>query len=407
VLNQSMTPADEHQLAAIVADACRSAMPVEVVGAGSKRGIGRPVQTATAVSTQAMSGITLYEPTELVMAARAGTPLSAIEFELSRNRQMLAFEPIDAAAACGGEAGQTTIGGVFATNLSGARRVSAGAARDQLLGCRAVDGSGAIIRAGGRVMKNVTGLDLCRAICGSWGTLAIMTEVTFKVLPAAEEAATLCYFGLTDEIAVELLCAATGSPYEVSGAVHLQAPLVPRLRHAGLRAYGRSVTAIRLENFARFLPYRKGRLRELLAHYGVPVELDHRESTLLWGELRSLSVLQGSDAPLWRISVAPTDAPKVASQIRGYMDARVFYDWSGGLMWVEVLETADAGAADIRRVLATRSGHATLVRASPGVRQVIDVFQPLDAGLAALSAGLKATFDPAGILNPGRMYAAL
>ncbi len=404
VLTQSMRPADEQALSALVAEAARTRTPIEVLGAGSKRGIGRPMQTAASVTTGAMRGITLYEPTELVMSARAGTPLAEIEAELARNRQMLAFEPPDPGALTGGALQQVTIGGVFATNLSGARRINAGAARDHLLGIRAVTGTGQVFRSGGRVMKNVTGYDLCRAVCGSWGTLAVMTEVTFKVLPAAEETATLCFFGHPDEIAAELMCSAVASPFEISGAVHLQAAMVSRLRQTALKSYGRPLTAIRLESFARFLGYRKQRLAELLKPYGAPLELDHQRSLAFWEELRSLSVLQGSSAPLWRISTGPLSGPKVAAQIRGYMDARIFYDWSGGLMWVEVLDTADAGAADIRRVLSMHGGHATLVRAGPDVRQAVETFQPLEAGVAALTRGIKATFDPVGILNPGRMY---
>src|SRR5262249_37398511 len=184
-------------------------------------------------STRALRGITLYEPNEMVMSARSGTSLAQIEDALSARRQMLAFEPIGLGGLGGGEATDATIGGIFATNLSGARRIRVGAARDHLLGVRA--GSGEVFKSGGRVMKNVTGLDLCRGLAGSWGTLAVMCEVTFKVQPMPEETATLILLGLPDEIAVEVLCEAMTTPYEVSGAVHLQPSLVARLWHDGLR----------------------------------------------------------------------------------------------------------------------------------------------------------------------------
>jgi len=400
----NMRPVDEREFSRLLAEASATSTPIALAGAGTKAGVGRPMNATTHLSTRALRGITLYEPNEMVMSARSGTSLAQIEDALSARRQMLAFEPIGPASLAGGEA-DGTIGGIFATNLSGARRIRVGAARDHLLGVRAVSGSGEVFKSGGRVMKNVTGLDLCRGLAGSWGTLAVMCEVTFKVQPMPEETATLVMLGLPDEIAVEVLCEAMTTPYEVSGAVHLQPSFVARLWHDGLRAQGQAVTALRLENFAKSVAYRKVRLKEHLKAYGEIHDLDTENSQPFWGELRQLSVLQDSDAPLWRISTAPTAGPKVVAAISAYMRCRAFYDWSGGLVWAEVLPTTDAGAADIRRVIAAHGGHATLIRAEPQVRAAVEVFQPLEAGLERLSRRLKATFDPAGILNPGRMYA--
>jgi glycolate oxidase FAD binding subunit len=402
-----MRPIDEREFARVLAEASAAKTPLEVLGGGSKQRIGRPMQTAASVSSRAMRGITLYEPSEMVMAARSGTPLSQVETALAERGQMLAFEPIDMGPMLGGEAGQATIGGVFAANVSGSRRVAIGAARDHLLGIRGVNGRGEIFKSGGRVMKNVTGYDLCRGLAGSWGTLAVLSEVTFKVLPAPEDTGTLLLFDLPDEIAVEVLCTAMASPYEVSGAVHLQAPLAARLGHSGLKSQGEAVTALRIESFAKSVAYRKGRIKDLLKAYGAIMEFDRQPSLQFWGELRRLSVLQRSDAPVWRISTQPTAAPKVVAAISAYMECRAFYDWSGGLIWAEVLPTTDAGAADVRRVIASHGGHATLVRAEPHVRAAVEVFQPLEAGLDKLSRRLKAAFDPAGILNPGRMYAGI
>lgn len=401
----NMRPVDEREFSRLLVEATATTTPIALVGAGSKVQVGRPMQTAATISTRGLRGITLYEPSEMVMSARAGTALAQIEASLADRGQMLAFEPIELAGLTGGSAGEGTIGGVFATNISGARRIRVGAARDHLLGLRAVNGRGEIFKSGGRVMKNVTGLDLCRGLAGSWGTLAVMCEVTFKVQPMPEDTATLILLGLPDEIAVEVLCDAMATPFEVSGAVHLQRALVARLWHEGLRRQGQAITALRLENFAKSVAYRKGRLKEHLRAYGDIHEFDGGNSLAFWGELRQLSVLQGSGAPLWRISTAPSAGPKVVATISAYMECRAFYDWSGGLVWAEVLPTTDAGAADIRRVIATHGGHATLVRAEPQVRVAVEVFQPLEAGLERLSHKLKASFDPAGILNPGRMYA--
>jgi glycolate oxidase FAD binding subunit len=400
----NMRPADERELSRVLADAFAARTPLEVSGAGSKQAIGRPMQTAANVSTKAMRGVTLYEPSEMVMAARAGTALTQIEAELSDRGQMLAFEPIDLGPLAGGEPGQATIGGVFATNASGARRISIGAARDHLLGLRGVNGRGEVFKSGGRVMKNVTGYDLCRGLSGSWGTLAVLTEVTFKVLPAPEDTATIILLGLPDEFAVEALCTAMASPFEVSGAVHLQPALVARLEHEGLRNQGKAVTALRVENFAKSVRYRTAKLKVLLRAYGELHELDRENSLLFWRELRRLSVLKNATGPVWRISTAPTAGPKVVAGIAAYMEAHAFYGWAGGLVWAELPPSTDAGAADVRRVIATHGGHATLIRAEPDVRHGVEVFQPLESGLEKLSRRLKTAFDPAGILNPGRMY---
>lgn len=404
MLTPSMRPTTVPELVGILTEATATSTPLELLGAGSKQSIGRPPQAAATVSSRNLRGIALYEPTELVMSAKAGTPLMQVEGELARNRQMLAFEPIDLAGVLGSEAQSLTVGGIFATNASGSRRVYSGAARDHILGLEAVTGAGKLIRAGGRVMKNVTGYDLCRLMTGSWGTLGMLTEVTFKVLPEPEHVRTLLFFGLADDLAGELMCAAMGSPWEVTGAVHLQASLVTRLGHEGLANYGKAVTALRLETFDRFVPYRRSKLIELLLPYGDPAELDREASVEFWKELRRLSVLSGRTEPLWRISTSPKAGPKVAAEIAAFMDAKVWFDWSGGLLWAEVLDTADAGAADIRRVVSTHGGHATLIRASAAVRSAVPTLHPAEAAVERLEQAIASTFDPAGILNPGRMH---
>ena len=389
----------------MIAGCAEKRLPIEIVGSGSKRAIGRPVDGSVIITTSQLRGISLYEPSELVMSARAGTPVSQIEAELAAHGQMLPFEPIDLGPTTGGPQGVQTIGAVFATNLSGARRIQAGAARDHLLGVKGVNGRAELFNSGGRVMKNVTGYDVSRGLAGSWGTLAVMTEVTFKVLPWPETAATVVFLGLPDNLAVELLSAAMALSVEVSGAVHLQAPVAARLDHPGLRTMGKSVTALRIENFAGAVATRKQRLKEALKVYGKALELDHRESLEFWGELRRLSVMPYRHTLLWRISTKPTTAPKLVTAIKRYMPAEALYDWAGGLIWLEVPATADAGTAEIRRATAIHGGHATLIRAEPGVRASVEVFQPLSPAVERLTRGLKAAFDPAGVLNPGRMYA--
>jgi glycolate dehydrogenase FAD-binding subunit len=406
-LSDLQRPGADWELQFMIAGCAEKGLPIEIVGSGSKRAVGRPVEGAVTITTASLRGVTLYEPSELVMSARAGTPLTAIEAELAARGQMLAFEPIDVGPATGAPHGTQTIGAVFATNLSGARRIHSGAARDYLLGVKGVNGRAELFQSGGRVMKNVTGYDVARGLTGSWGTLAVLTEVTFKVVPWPETAVTVVYLNLPDNLAVELLSAAMAQPVEVSGAVHLQAPLADRISHPGLKTMGKSVTALRLENFSGAVTARKQKLKEALKVYGKALELDHRETLEFWGELRRLSVLPNRQTLLWRISTKPTSAAKLVAAIKRYMPAEAFYDWAAGLVWLEVPATADAGTAEIRRAVATHGGHATLIRAERSVRAAVEVFQPLSPPVERLTRGLKAAFDPAGILNPGRMYANL
>jgi len=397
-------PNDEDELAEAIAQAVSSQVPVEICGAGSKRDIGRPLQTAARLTTENLTGITLYEPSELVLSARAGTPLSDIEDALAANNQELAFEPVDLGPMLGQGADLGTIGAVFASNLSGSRRIQIGAARDHFLGMRAVSGRGEVFKSGGRVMKNVTGYDLCRGVAGSWGTLAVMSEVTMKVLPKAQATATLIFLGLTDQVAVDAMCAAMGTPFEVSGAVHLHKDFAKQLVDSEIMRRPSSVTALRLENFKTSLDYRVGRLTDSLSAYGKIIELDDAASQDFWAGMRTLSFLEGSDNPVWRISTAPGNGAKLVSALAKRLDCRASYDWSGGLIWLQTAPTSDAGASEIRRVVAEIGGYANLIRADAGLRATVDVFQPLSPGVAELTVKLKESFDPSGVLNPGRMY---
>jgi glycolate oxidase FAD binding subunit len=400
-------PNDEEQLAEAIAQAVSSQTPVEVCGAGTKRGIGRPLQTAARLSTEKLTGITLYEPSELVLSARAGTPLCEIESALAKNNQELAFEPVDLGPMLGQDADLGTIGAVFAANLSGSRRIQAGAARDHFLGMRAVSGRGEIFKSGGRVMKNVTGYDLCRGVAGSWGTLAVMSEVTMKVLPKAQATASLLFLGLTDQVAVDAMCAAMGTPFEVSGAVHLHKDFAKQLVDSDIMRRPSTVTALRLENFKTSIDYRVGRLADALSAFGKIIELDNAGSEAFWGGMRTLSFLSKSDNPVWRISTAPGNGAKLVSALTKRLNCHAAYDWSGGLIWLQSAPTSDAGASEIRRVVAEIGGYATLIRADAGLRASVDVFQPLAPGVAALTAKLKESFDPSRVLNPGRMYSGV
>jgi glycolate oxidase FAD binding subunit len=392
-----LSPATEEEAAGLVADAAARHAPLGVSGAGSKAEIGRPAQTEATLSSSGLTGITLYEPAEQVVAARAGTPLAEIVATLAARGQHLAFEPLDYRPLLGSTA-EPTIGSVAACNLSGPRRIQIGAARDALLGVRFVNGRGEIVKSGGRVMKNVTGLDLVKLLAGSWGTLGFLTEVTFKVSPVAERAATLVLSGLDDTAAVAALSAGLGSPFEISGAAHLP---------AGIGA-DRARTLLRTEGFTFSVDHRLAELRRLFKRAGEIAVVEGEEAAGLWRRVRDADFLaEPRDRAIWRISTAPRQGPLVVAAIARSHDARWFFDWGGGLIWLSLPATGDAGAEAVRAAVKASGGHATLIRAPAEVRAAVDVFQPLDAVTRRITEGVKASFDPSAILNPGRMHAGL
>ncbi|WP_299600029.1 glycolate oxidase subunit GlcE [uncultured Tateyamaria sp.] len=365
----------EDEVTAAVAGARR---PLAVRGGGT-RSVGRPV-VGEVLDVSGLSGVTLYEPGALTLVAQAGTPVAEIEKTLAAENQRLAFEPYDLTGMLG-TPGASTIGGVIATNASGPRRIMAGAARDFALGVRFVDGAGQVIKNGGRVMKNVTGYDLVKLMCGSWGTLGVLTEVSLKVLPGVEAVTTLVINGLDPARAVDAMSRALASPFEVSGA-----------------AWTGGQVWLRLEGFESSVAYRAGELKTLLSSFGDIVETDAD-----WRTMRDAAPLHGAEA-VWRISVKPSDGPAVIGALPDGCDAMM--DWGGGLIWAG-LSGGDIAAAHtgVQAAVAGLGGHATMIKGPEAVRTAVPVFQPEAPGVAALSASLRQRFDPKGILNPGLMAA--
>ncbi len=397
------SPATLGELRDAVGDALAAEEPVEIVGGGSKRGIGRPSQTPRTLDLSRLSGIRDYMPSELVLTAGAATPLGEIERALAEAGQMLAFEPPDWRGLLGSE-GEPTLGGVLACNLSGPRRSKAGAARDHFLGFRAVSGRGEIFKAGGKVVKNVTGYDLCKLMAGSYGTLAALEEVTVKVLPCPEMVATVLFAGVDPAAATRLMAAALGSPHEVSGAAYL-----PSGTAMPLALPQRTGTvALRVEGPAPSVAFRRD---ALLKEHDAAEFLGDAESIALWRAVGEVAPLVGlRERAVWRIAVAPARGAELADALARELDMAWFLDWGGGLVWAAVAEQGDGGAQAIRQAIRGRdgdgSGHATLVRGSPGLRRAVAVFEPQPAPLAALSRRVKDAFDPAHILNPGRIVAS-
>ncbi len=419
-MENEITPATPEEVLDAVAEALAEETPLEVLGAGTKRNYGRPAEARRTLSLSRLAGITLYEPNELVMTARPGTPLAEIEASLDENGQQLAFEPADYGpllenAEGGNEAGGATIGGIFACNLSGPRRIAAGAARDHILGVKAVSGRAEAFKSGGRVVKNVTGYDMSKLLTGSFGTLAVMTEVTFKVLPAPEDSRTFVIPGLDDRAALDAMTKALSGPWEVTAAAHLPKPLAQRswvARIVGANA----ATVLRLEGPAPSVAARAKGLGEGLAGLGTAGELAYADTRALWREIRDVHPLVspsalGPASEVWRIAAPPSEAAAITERIAGNLRTLAFYDWGGGLIWLAIGGLDDMAASEraeiVRAAIGDTGGHGTLIRADAETRRTVPVFQPQPDALAGLTRRVKENFDPKGILNAGRMYAGV
>ncbi|NBB99044.1 MAG: FAD-binding protein [Alphaproteobacteria bacterium] len=362
-----MRPASEAELSEIVRAASG---PLRIRGGGTRSmaaaGAGALLETG------GLAGISLYEPGALTLVAGAGTPLAEVEAALATENQRLPFEPMDMRALLGTK-GAPTMGGMVAANASGPRRVIVGACRDSLIGVRFVDGTGRVVKNGGRVMKNVTGYDLVKLMAGSWGTLGVLSECSFKLLPVPEVQATLVGAEMTPEDAVACMSEALGTPFEVNAAA----------RDTGGRV------CLRIEGFSEQVAYRKTALAEALGGEWQVVEGD--ASAALWQDIRDVTAFANRPGDVWRVSVRPSDAPALVAKI----DAPVQMDWGGGLIWALVPD-----GTDLRAQLGPIKGHATRVR---GAGTDLPVFHPEPAPVAAIAQGLRAKFDPRGVLNPGLM----
>jgi len=392
-----------------VSDAIMGAMlnggALQVRGGGSKDGVGDIGRATHRLDLSGHRGVVDYAPSELVITARAGTRLAEIEALTASEGQMLAFEPMDYGPLSGAAPGRATLGGVLAANVSGPRRIASGAARDHFLGFEAVSGRGQAFRAGGRVVKNVTGYDLPKLMAGSWGTLAVLTEVTIKVMPRPRTAATVLIAGLSDGAAAAAMSRAMGSTAEVTGAAHLPARLSRSIPAPTLASAGTSVTALRLEGFGPSVAARIETLKSLCSKLGAIVVGDEDDTSVLWRFLRDAGPFAGDHRPLWRISVPPMAGWSIPAAL-GNVAADWFYDWAGGLVWLAVPAGEGAFASVIHQAAIRAGGHATLVRAPLSLRNAVGSFPPLAAGVAALCQQIKSMFDPKDVLNPGRMTTA-
>ena len=335
----------------------RNGRPLRIRGGGTKDWYGQRFE-GDVLDTREYTGIVDYEPTELVITARCGTPLAEIEAALAERGQMLAFEPPYFGPGA-------TLGGAIASGLSGPRRANSGAVRDFVLGCKLLDGKGDVLSFGGQVMKNVAGYDVSRLLAGSLGTLGLLLEVSVKVLPRAPREATLVFEGVAEVDAIRRLNEWAGQPLPVSASCWHDGVLALRLSgaNAAVDAAIRSLGGDVMPDCARF-----------------------------WTSLREQEhAFFAGDMPVWRLSVPST----VGAIVLG---SPQLIEWGGAQRWLR----APADAAErIRATVRACGGHATLFR---GGDKSVGVFQPLAPAIARIHERLKAGFDPAGIFNPGRMY---
>src|SRR5713226_5914390 len=392
----------------VVRAAIASDQPLEIIGHGSKRLIGQPMATNALLELSVLNAVTAYEPNELIITVQAGAPLADVQSLIDSKNQQFAFEPVDISVLLG-VSGTGTVGGMIGAGLAGPRRIKAGGARDHLLGAHAVSGFGESFKAGGRVVKNVTGYDLCKLLAGSWGTLAVMTEVTLKVMPRPESERTLMLRGLDDVAANRAMTAALGSPFDVSGAAHVPNSVF-RAEASGLGELGspqQAVTLLRLEGITASAVHRAAALGKVLAPFGTAEILEDAASAAIWSSVRDVQPFAASGAlgvwPVWRIVCPPAAGGALGERLSRDTGGDVIYDWGGGLIWAALPPKPDAQAALVRQRVNAVGGHATLIRASEQVRHDVDVFHPQPGGLAALGERVRHSFDPKNILNRGRL----
>jgi glycolate oxidase FAD binding subunit len=399
---------DAKDVEAAVRAAIASEQPIEIIGHGSKRLIGQPMATNAVLDLSALNAVTAYEPNELIITVQASAPLADVQSLIDSRNQQFAFEPMNPSALLG-TPGLGTIGGMVGAGLAGPRRIKAGGARDHLLGAHAVSGFGDSFKAGGKVVKNVTGYDLCKLLAGSWGTLAVMTELTLKVMPRPESERTLVLRGLDAVAANRAMTAALGSPFDVSGAAHLPNSAFRSALSGlgGFEAEREALTLLRLEGITASAAHRAAALAKTLSAYGSAQILEDVASAAAWGSIRDVVPFAADGAlgawPVWRIVCPPASGGALGETLARDTGGDVIYDWGGGLIWAALPPKPDAQAALVRQRVAEASGHAMLIRASEQVRRNVDVFHPQPDGVAGLGERVRVSFDPNNILNRGRM----
>jgi len=406
-------PQNEREVATLIRKFYRSNIPIELIGSGSKRKIGKTLQCAKTLNLSKLNGIIEYLPEELYIKVKAGTSIKAIEQELKKNNQQLAFEPIDFGYFLNGESDYGTAAGQVACNISGSRRFKVGSIRDHVLGFRGVNGRGEIIKSGGVVVKNVTGYDLSKLICGSYGTLVALTEITFKVLPLPEESKTLVINNQKIEKAVHFLDKSISSSNDISGAVFFpDKPMISgssmnienTFKLNDLKQEG-SITAIRIEGSKNSIDHRIENLINELQIINLNISiLEVHQSEVFWNKVKALEFFSNSKNNIIRIVIPPSECVNLIYQFSSKF--KYYLDWGGALMWLEVFELSEEMFESIRKKVVKRGGYVTMIKNSNYLPYVEDVFT-ISSERFNISQNIKKSFDPKRILNPGKMYTGI
>ena len=408
--NSTEYPQNEKEVSNLIKKFYKSNIPVELVGSGSKRKIGRMLQCAKTLNLSKLNGIIEYLPEELYIKVKPGTSIKEIEDKLKKNRQQLAFEPLDFGFVLNGKSDYGTAGGQVACNIAGSRRFKVGSVRDHVLGFRGVNGRGEIIKSGGVVVKNVTGYDLSKLMCGSYGTLMALTEITFKVLPAPEESRTLIIHNQKIEIATNLLDKATNSSNDISGAVFFPNEVKIRgyktnlesifklndLKHEG------SILAIRFEGSKNSIDQRiKNLIQELKIKNLRLSILEINQSEIFWNKIKSLEFFSNSKNSIMRIVLPPSECIHLIYQFSNKF--KYYLDWAGAIMWLDAFVLSEEMFASIRRKVVKFGGYVTMIKNSDYLPYVENTFT-INKDRLIISEKIKKSFDPKRILNPGKMY---
>ena len=406
-------PQNEREVSHFIKKFYKLNVPIELIGSGSKKKIGKPLQCSNTLNLSKLNEIIEYLPEELYIKVEACASIKQIEEELKKNKQQLAFEPIDFGYLLNGKSDYGTAAGQVACNISGPRRFKVGSVRDHVLGFRGVNGKGEIIKSGGVVVKNVTGYDLSKLICGSYGTLVALTEITFKVLPAPEESKTLVIHNQKLEFATDFLDGAISSSNDISGAIFLpKEPKVPGcvmniektfklndLKHEG------SITAIRIEGSKNSIDQRiENLINELkIINFNVSI-LETHQSEIFWNKVKNLEFFSSSKNSILRIVIPPSECVNLVYQLSNKY--KYYLDWGGALMWMEAFELSEEMFESIRKKVVKLGGYVTMIKNSDYLPFVEDVFT-INRDRFNTSQNIKKSFDPKRILNPGKMYTGI
>ena len=395
-------PSDTKEVSKLIRKSYQSNSPIEIIGSGSKKNIGKPLQASTTISLSNLSGIIDYKPEELYIKVKAGTPLRIIEEELKKNKQFLAFDPIDFGHLFIGSSKQGTAGGAISTNLSGPRRFTSGSARDHILGFKGVNGKGEIIKSGGNVVKNVTGYDLSKLVTGAYGTLVVLTEVTLKVLPLSESNETLVIHDLHLEHGTEILSSSINYSNEISGAVFFPENTINIFKLNDLKEDG-SITALRLEGSKKSRERSVEKIIDNLSLTNKKISvLGQFQSNLFWDKVKNLEIFNNTKNSVLRIVIPPSECTNLIRRLKVYA-SRYYIDWAGSLIWVETNNLNKDILKEIRKKVYNASGYLTLIKSTSSLRSTEDVFTS-EVIKFKIYEKIKKSFDPKRIINPGKMY---